>query len=68
MNPFEAGLGGVVALGKPERFVGRDALERLAEAGPARVLVGLVGAGRRAARSGYAVHAPDAAAIGRARC
>ncbi|NLT26221.1 MAG: glycine cleavage system aminomethyltransferase GcvT [Microbacteriaceae bacterium] len=68
VNPYEAGLGGVVALGKPEPFVGRDALERLAEAGPARVLVGLVGAGRRAARAGYAVHAAgadaEAAAIG----
>ncbi|MCS5723601.1 glycine cleavage system aminomethyltransferase GcvT [Herbiconiux sp. CPCC 203407] len=56
-QPLQAGLGRVPALGKP-RFVGREALER----GPgadARVLVGLVGEGRRAARAGYLVYASD---------
>ncbi|KAE8763820.1 glycine cleavage system aminomethyltransferase GcvT [Georgenia thermotolerans] len=52
-TPYGAGLGGVVALDK-EDFVGRAALEaaRAAhEAGEGRRLVGLRGAGRRAARA-----------------
>jgi aminomethyltransferase len=56
-QPAQAGLGRVPALGKPA-FVGREALER----GPgadARVLVGLQGEGRRAARAGYLVYASD---------
>ncbi|MHA3724468.1 glycine cleavage system aminomethyltransferase GcvT [Leucobacter sp. HY1910] len=54
-TPFEAGLGGIVSFKKTEQFVGREALEVLREQGPARVLVGLTGAGRRAGRGGYAV-------------
>lgn len=54
-NPFEAGLGPVVSFKKEEQFVGRAALETVRETGPQRVLVGLRGDGRRAARSGYAV-------------
>lgn len=54
-NPFEAGLGGVVSFKKPERFVGRTALEAAREAEPKRVLVGLRGSGRRAGRAGYTV-------------
>ncbi|WP_024793932.1 glycine cleavage system aminomethyltransferase GcvT [Tomitella biformata] len=53
VNPYEAGLGRVVALSKD--FVGRAALQRLSAQGPARVLVGLSGEGRRAARAGYPV-------------
>ncbi|GAA1623912.1 glycine cleavage system aminomethyltransferase GcvT [Georgenia ruanii] len=52
-DPYAAGLGGVVALDKDD-FVGRRALEaaRAArEAGTGRRLVGLRGAGRRAARA-----------------
>lgn len=52
--PVQAGLGRVVALGKPGDFVGRSAVE----AGPAadaRVLVGLVADGKRAGRAGYPV-------------
>jgi len=52
--PQQAGLGRVVALGKPGDFVGRAAVE----AGPApaaRVLVGLTAEGRRAGREGYPV-------------
>lgn len=49
-DPYQAGLGRVVRLGKD--FVGRDAL---AERTPDRVLVGLRGAGRRAARADYQV-------------
>ena len=61
VDPFTAGLGGVVGLRrKTADFVGRAALERLRAAHEARepgrrVLVGLAGSGRRAAREGSAV-------------
>ena len=54
-DPYAAGLGPVVALSKDGGFVGRTALEARKEAGPARRLVGLKGAGRRSARSSYRV-------------
>ncbi len=60
-TPYDAGLGRVVRLekagtdGRPLEFVGRPALAAAAEAPPARVLVGLQGLGRRAARHGYPV-------------
>ena len=40
-NPYEAGLGRAVKLGKPGPFVGREALEKVARDGVARRLVGL---------------------------
>ncbi len=52
-NPYEAGLGRVVKLGKDGDFVGRAALERVAHDGPARRLVGLVVEGRGIARHGH---------------
>ena len=55
-NPFEAGLGRVVKLDKPDDFVGRAALEKVAREGPARKLVGLVMEGRGIARHGYPVY------------
>jgi glycine cleavage system T protein (aminomethyltransferase) len=58
-NPFEANLGRVVKLEKPNDFVGRAALERVAASGPARTLVGLVVEGRGIARHGYPVHAGE---------
>jgi aminomethyltransferase len=58
-NPFEAGLGRVVKLDKPDDFVGRTALEKVASDGPAKRLVGLVMRGRGIARHGYPVHAGD---------
>jgi aminomethyltransferase len=58
-NPFEAGLGRVVKLDKPDDFVGRTALEKVASDGPAKGLVGLVMQGRGIARHGYPVHAGD---------
>jgi aminomethyltransferase len=61
VNPYEAGLGRVVRLDQPASFVGRDALRKVAEAGPARRLVGLVMTGRGIARHGYPVHAGDRA-------
>ncbi len=57
--PAQAGLGRVVNLAKDTDFVGRAASEE----GPdpeARVLVGLTGEGKRAARAGYPVLAPAA--------
>ena len=60
-TPHDAGLGRVVRLdkvdadGTPLPFVGRDALAARAHATPSRVLVGLAGLGRRAARHGYPV-------------
>ncbi len=59
-NPFEAGLGRVVKFDKPGDFVGRVALERVAQAGPARQLVGLTVRERGIARHGYEVFMPAA--------
>jgi aminomethyltransferase len=61
VNPYEAGLGRVVRLDQPAGFVGRDALRKVAEAGPARRLVGLAMTGRGIARHGYPVHAGERA-------
>jgi aminomethyltransferase len=58
-NPFEANLGRVVKFDKPDDFVGRAALEKVARDGVARRLVGLVMRGRGIARHGYAVHAGE---------
>jgi aminomethyltransferase len=55
VTPFDAGLGRVVAFGKPGDFVGRAALAERAEAPPRRVLAGLIGASRRVPRHGYTV-------------
>ena len=67
IDPLTAGLGFAVSLDKhvPEagdgsavevpRFIGQDALERIAEAGPTRRRVGLVLEGRRTPRQGAAV-------------
>jgi len=54
-NPYEAGLGRVVKLDKEGDFVGRAALERVAEAGVQRRLVGLKLKDRGIARHGYPV-------------
>ena len=58
-NPFEAGLGRVVKLDKPDDFVGRGALEKVARDGVARKLVGMALRGRGIARHGYPIHAGD---------
>jgi len=55
-TPYDAGLGRVVKLEKPGDFVGRTALAKAAEDGPARRLVGLTVEGRGIARHGYPVH------------
>jgi aminomethyltransferase len=58
-NPFEANLGRVVKFDKPDDFIGRAALEKVARDGVARRLVGLVMRGRGIARHGYPVHSGD---------
>lgn len=64
-TPFDAGLGRVVRFdkadeaGSPVDFVGRTALAERAEQDGERVLVGLEGLGRRAARHGYPVVSGD---------
>ena len=65
-TPYDAGLGRVVRLdkcgadGAPLDFVGRAPLAARKIADPSRVLVGLEGLGRRAARHGYPVVASAA--------
>ena len=58
-TPYAAGLGRVVKLDKPDDFVGRTALAKVAAEGPDRTLVGLVVEGRGIARHGYPVHVGD---------
>ncbi len=58
-NPYEAGLGRVVKLDKPNDFVGRAALEKVAASGPAKMLVGLQMRGRSIARHGYPLSVPN---------
>lgn len=53
-NPFEAGPGRVVKLGKA--LVGREALANTASEPINRTLTGIVGGGKRAARAGYTVY------------
>lgn len=51
-NPIEAGLGWVVKLDKGD-FIGRAALSKIKEQGPARKMVGFEMTGRGIARHGY---------------
>ena len=55
-TPIDAGLGKVVRLDEGHDFVGREALEKIAE--PRERLVGLVGEGKRAARADYELKHP----------
>ncbi len=57
-TPEEAALGRVVKLDKPGGFVGQDALERAAAAGPRKLLVGLILREPGIARHGYPVFLP----------
>ncbi|WP_128773418.1 glycine cleavage system aminomethyltransferase GcvT [Actinomyces oricola] len=66
LTPFDASLGSVVALSKPD-FVGRPALVARAEhqgRPGTRVLVALAGEGRRAARAGCPVVGADGTELG----
>jgi aminomethyltransferase len=55
VNPYQAGFGKVVRLDKPGDFVGKAALTGLSESKPSKVLVGLTGEGKRAARADYEI-------------
>ena len=55
INPYQAGFGKVVRLDKPDDFVGKAALAKLSQMPPTKVLVGLAGEGKRAARADYEV-------------
>jgi aminomethyltransferase len=57
-NPLEARLGWTIKLNKGE-FIGREALQRVKEQKPARLLMGVVMVERGVARSGYTVYAGD---------
>ena len=54
-TPLDVGLGWLVHLEMPTDFIGRDALERVADRGPSRRLVGLKLPGRAIARHDYPV-------------
>jgi aminomethyltransferase len=65
VNPYQAGFGKVVRLDKPGDFVGKAALAKLSESKPTKVLVGLTGEGKRAARADYEIFAEGSdAAVG----
>jgi aminomethyltransferase len=64
INVFEAGLGRYCKLDKGADFVGRDALLKIQEAGPARKLVGLEMVDRGIGRDGYPVCSLEGAKIG----
>ena len=55
VNPYQAGFGKVVRLDKTGDFVGKKALIELSNTKPEKVLVGIVGEGKRAARADYEV-------------
>lgn len=55
LTPVDAGLGILAATKSKDKFVGRDAIVAAKEKGTDKVLIGLVGEGRRAARGGYTV-------------
>ena len=54
-TPFEAGLGWLVHLEMPNDFIGRKALEKQAEVGAQKKLVGIQVLDKGIARKGYAV-------------
>ena len=55
VNPYQAGFGKVVRLDKPDDFVGKAALAKISQLAQTKVLVGLAGEGKRAARADYEV-------------
>ena len=65
INVFEANLGRYCKLDKGTDFVGREALQKIAdEGGPTRKLVGLEMVERGIGRDGYPVLGPDGVRIG----
>ncbi|WP_320666732.1 glycine cleavage system aminomethyltransferase GcvT [Prochlorococcus sp. MIT 1307] len=63
-TPFEAGLGWIVHLEMPTKFIGRDVLEQQAKDGVRQRLVALELEGRAIARKGYQVF-DDGISIGK---
>lgn len=63
VTPYEAGLGRVVVLDKPDPFVGQKALAARHAQGPRSVLVGLLPDGRRSPRAGYEVLDPTSGSV-----
>ena len=61
-DPLTAGQSWVVKLEKD--FIGRDAIARVKEAGPERVLCGFAVEGKRTPRQGAPILAPDGTAVG----
>ena len=57
-NPLEARLGWTVKLNSGD-FIGRDALVRVKEEGPRKLLVGIEALERGVPRCGYALYAQD---------
>ncbi|GAB2752030.1 glycine cleavage system aminomethyltransferase GcvT [Salinifilum aidingensis] len=64
LTPYHANLGRVVKLDKPDDFVGKAALAKVAEVPTDRTLVGLSTDQRRAPRHGYSVLDPGGNEIG----
>jgi aminomethyltransferase len=64
-NPYEAGLGWVVKLGKDVACVGHDSLVRIQQEGPLRKLVGFRVTSRGIVRAGAEVIGEDDSVIGR---
>lgn len=65
VNPYQAGFGKVVRLDKPGDFVGKAALTEFSKSKPTKVLVGMKGEGRRAARADYEIFVDgNSAAVG----
>ncbi len=62
-NPLEAGLGWLTKL-EAGPFVGRDALRRVKESGPARKLIGFIAEERGIPRAGNELLAPSGEAVG----
>jgi len=56
-NPFEANLGRAVKLDRDKDFVGKAALKAISEKPVSKILVGLIGEGKRAARADYLIYA-----------
>ena len=55
VNPYQAGFGKVVRLDKPGDFIGKAALTESSKSKPTKVLVGITGEGKRAARADYEI-------------
>jgi aminomethyltransferase len=65
VNPYQAGFGKVVRLDKPGDFVGKAALTEFSKSKPTKVLVGITGEGKRAARADYEIFVDgNSAALG----